>query len=426
MKKNSFLKGVITLIIGSIGARIIGFFIRIYFTRIIGEEGVSLYNIIMPTYVLVINLTTLGLPLAISIITSKGKYRGKNIILSTYPFILIINLIIMIFLVLSSSFIAETLLKTKNAKNLIISLSLTIPFISISSLLRGYFLGKQKMTPIASANILEQVIRLSLIIFILPLFIHQSIVMQVSIYILFSIISETSTILFFLLNSPKKIELKQEDFIPNLEITQKVAEYLVPTIGSRIVSNFIFFLEPIIIMHILLSKGLSSSYIRSLYGIYNMYSLSILMMPSFIINTLSTSLTPEISKNYNNKKHIKRRLNQSLQFTLFISIIFYTVIFLYPEFFLKLLYDTSKGASYIRVLTPLFILYNLSNPLMGCLNGMGKTNTVFKVSFVCILVKTIIMVILLFIMPGINGLVVSEIVYIILNFILLLFSFRLN
>ena len=266
MKKNSFLKGVITLIIGSIGARIIGFFIRIYFTRIIGEEGVSLYNIIMPTYVLVINLTTLGLPLAISIITSKGKYRGKNIILSTYPFILIINLIIMIFLVLSSSFIAETLLKTKNAKNLIISLSLTIPFISISSLLRGYFLGKQKMTPIASANILEQVIRLSLIIFILPLFIHQSIVMQVSIYILFSIISETSTILFFLLNSPKKIELKQEDFIPNLEITQKVAEYLVPTIGSRIVSNFIFFLEPIIIMHILSSKGLSSSYIRSLYG----------------------------------------------------------------------------------------------------------------------------------------------------------------
>ena len=419
MKKNTFIKGTIILLIGTIISRILGIFIRIAFTRITKEEGISLLNIIMPTYVLVVNLTSMGLPLAISIITSKGKYRSKNIFLSIYPFVLLINFIMMFILIITSDFISSVLLKSTMVKPLLIAIALTLPFISISSILRGIYLGKQKMDKISISSSLEQIIRLILIISILPLLKGKSTVIIVSTYLLFGIVSELITIIYFLRSLPNKVKIHKEDLIPNIEIIQSITSICVPTISSRLINNILLFLEPIIIMHILVFKGLEPPHIRSLYGIFNMYSLSILMIPSFIINTISTSLTPEISKNYQNKSYIRRRLKQILQVTLFISLIFYIVIFLFPKVFLKVLYDTTKGITYIKVLTPFFILYNLTNPLISTLNGIGKTNIVFKVSLICILVKTIIMVIFLFVMPEINGLVVSEIIYIVLNFILL-------
>ena len=419
MKKNMFIKGTILLFIGSVLARIIGMIIRIVFTRIIGEDGISLLNIIMPTYVLVINLTSLGLPLAISIITSKNIYRGKNIILSTYPFVLLINTLIMISLILSSEFIADVLLKTKEVKNLIVSLALTLPFISISSILRGYYLGKQKMFIVSLSSIIEQVIRLMLIFLILPLLHLKPIVYQVSIYILFNIISESITIFLFILSAPKNFKIESKDLIPDLEIADKVASYCTPAIGSKIISNIIYFFEPIILMHILTYTGYTSKFIRDEYGIYNAYSLSLLLIPSFLITSLNTSLIPEVSKKSKNTAFVKKRLYESINITLLLSLVFNIVIFLFPKNFLKLLYATSKGAEYIKVLAPFFILFNLTGPMTAVLNGLGEVKKVFNISLISSITKTILMVIFSLLLPALSGFILSEIVSILLSFFLL-------
>ena len=277
---------------------------------------------------------------------------------------------------------------------------------------------------VSLSSCIEQIIRLVLIIIVLPILKSKSIIYQVSIYILFNIISECTTIILFLLSTPKGFKINLKDLVPDLEITEKVASYSLPTIGSRIISNIIFFFEPIILMHVLVNCGYTADLIRSEYGIYNAYALSILLLPSFALTSLNTSLIPEISKNYKNHHFVKKRLKESLGITLLFSLIFNIILFLFPNVFLKILYDTDKGVNYIKVLAPFFILYNLIGPMTSVLNGLGKIKEIFNISLISSITKTILMIILSFILPSLSGFITSEIVSILISFGLLLYVLK--
>ena len=130
MKKNIFLRSALILLIGSMITRTLGFFIKIVFTRIIGEDGINLYSLVMPTYSLVIALTQLGLPVAISTVVARGNKRGAKIILSVVPICLFLNLIMMVAIIFSADFIAVNLLDSPGAKYPIMSMAFILPFIS--------------------------------------------------------------------------------------------------------------------------------------------------------------------------------------------------------------------------------------------------------------------------------------------------------
>ena len=83
MKKDKFKLSIFILLLGGFIVKILGFVIRILYTRIIGTEGISLYTIVMPTYSLLITIATLSLPISISKLVSEGKLRSKKIVFST-------------------------------------------------------------------------------------------------------------------------------------------------------------------------------------------------------------------------------------------------------------------------------------------------------------------------------------------------------
>ena len=169
---NKFLKSTIILMIGSLVTKALGFIIRIFFTRTIGVEAINLYSLIMPTYSLLITLAQMGLPIAISNLVAKGEKSSKNILFSIIPISLIINLGIIILIFLFAPYLSNNLLKNPDAYYPIISIAFVIPFISISSIIRGYFFGKQKMLPHTISNIIEQLARLIIILVLLPKFTH--------------------------------------------------------------------------------------------------------------------------------------------------------------------------------------------------------------------------------------------------------------
>ena len=76
--KNAFIKSTVILLIGTLITKLLGFFIKIIFTRMIGT-GINLYSLIMPTYSLLVAITQLGLPYAISVIMAKNNYRGLKV-----------------------------------------------------------------------------------------------------------------------------------------------------------------------------------------------------------------------------------------------------------------------------------------------------------------------------------------------------------
>ncbi len=411
MKNNLFIKSTLILIISGFATKILGFIIRIVFTRIIGPYGISLYTIATPTYSLLLTIATLAIPISISKLVAEAKGRSIRILTSAAALILFINFILIIIIFFTHDFIAVNLLKEPKSGPILMAMALTLPFVSISSVLKGYFAGKQNMVPHATSNIIEQIIRLIIIILVLPKLMENSILSAVIGLVLLTIVSEISSIIVFLFFIPKKINLRC-DLTPTRSITKDILDISLPSVSSRIIGNIGYFFEPIILTNLLLISGYSSAYILAEYGAYNAYSISLLTMPSFFIAAISSSLLPEISKYYanNNIKMVKKRIKQGLLFALVIGLFFSSIIFVFRDSLLFYLYKTTIGSKYIKILAPVFVLFYLEGVLTSSLQAMGYAKTTMKITLFGVFIKLLILAILSLSHIGIYSLVIAEII----------------
>ena len=411
MKKNLFIKSTLILICSGFLTKILGFIIKVIYTRIIGEYGISLYAIAAPTYSLLLTIATLAIPISISKLVSENKGRSIRILTSAAFLILFINFLLILLILLTRNFLATTLLKEPLASPILLAFALTLPFVSISSVLKGYFAGKQNMVPHATSNIIEQIIRLIIIVIVLPILMEKSVMHAVIGLILLTIISEISSIIVFLFFIPKHIDFKT-NLLPSKKHTKDILNISVPTVSSRIIGNIGYFLEPIILTNLLLFSGYPFSYILREYGAYNAYSLALLTMPGFFIAAISTSLLPEISKFHgeNNTKMIKRRIHQSIIFALLIGIFFSFIIFTFRDTLLFSLYNTTSGSNYIKVLAPFFVLFYLEGVLTSSLQALGYAKVTMNITLWGVILKLLVMAILSLCHIGIYSLVIAEII----------------
>lgn len=413
--KNKFLSSTLILIVGGFVTRILGFIIKIIYTRIILEEGVGLHSLVMPTYSLLITIATLAMPLAISKLVAEEKTRSIKIICSSVFIIIIVNVLLLLTMFFSSKFIAYHLLKNESTYILLLACTITLPFVSLSSIVKGYFFGKQRMLPYALSNSLEQVVRLILIVCFLPYFVKISILAAVAALILFNIISEIFSVIVFLFFVPKNAIITKKDLKPTIYTIKEVLNVSLPTVSSRFIGNIGFFFEPILLTNILLFVGYSSDFILMEYGAYNAYSIALLTMPSFFVAAISNALMPEISKFYQKRNVImlKRRFYQAMRISFFLGLVFSVFILFFKEPLLWILYHTSSGVDYIKVLAPFFVLFYLESPLISTLQGLGLAKFTMKITFIGVVLKNVVLAFFSFLKIGIYGLIISEIVNII-------------
>ena len=412
--KNKFIKSTLILIIGALFTKLLGFIIKIIFTRLVSQNEINLYSIIMPTYSLLITLAGLGLPLAISNLIAENKVQSKKILFSIIPASLIINIFLITIIFIVAPIISNNLLHNKDAYFPIISIAFVLPFISLSSIIRGYFFGKQKMFPHTLSNIIEQLFRLLIIIIFLPKLLKYGTIVTVSAYILFNILSEIISIIVFLLFAPKNFSIKKEDLKPDIRIIKDIMSIAIPTTSSRIIGNIGYFFEPIILTLTLTFIGYSNDFILNEYGIYNAYVLPLLTIPSFFIIALNTSLIPEISKNKNNKTLIKKRLKQSIIFSLIIGLVSNIFVYIFTETLLTIIFDTTLGTNYIKFLAPFFIFLYLEGPLASTLQALNYANYTMKVTIIATITKLISLFIFSLMHIGLYGLLIAEIINILL------------
>ena len=416
MKKDTFKMSIFILLIGGLITKILSFIIRVLFTRTITDEGMNLYTIVSPTFSLLIALASFSLPISISKIISKQTTARPKIMFTSLFFGLTFSFVLLLLVLLLAPFISSTLLKEETLTPLIYAMAFTLPFISITSVLKGYFLGKMKVIPNTVSNIFEQLARIIFLIFLLPKLVSKSIILGVVSYILFNIITEIISIFVFYLYLPKKIMLTKNDFLPSKSIINEILATSIPSVSGRIIGNIAFFLEPILLTNILLFVGYPSSYILAEYASYNAYAIGLLTLPSFFIAAICQILIPEISKYYNLKNYtlVKKRMKQALKYSFTIGLFFSIFLFFTRDFFLEILYKTTRGSDYIFILAPFFVLFYLEAPLTSTLQAINKAKAAMKITLLGAIIKLLIMSILSFLRVGIYGLVFSEIINIII------------
>lgn len=409
MKKNNFLKITFMLILGGFITKILGMVTKIIMTRIIGTEGIGVYMLIMPTFSLLISIAQAGFPVAISKLVAEDKFNNKNLVLGIIPISLMINLFLMLFIIFSSSFISNNLLHENRTYLGLLSISFVLPFISISSILRSYFFGKEKMVPHVISSILEDVIKLVLIIIYLPFIFKKGITVTVMFLILINIFSELSSIIIFLFCLPKKINLKKSYFKYNKSTFNKILSISLPITGSRIIGSIGYFFEPIILTFVLTKCGYTNSFIVREYGIVNGYVMPLILLPSFFTMAISQAVIPVISKSYSHHdiKETKRKIKQACFYSLLIGIPATLIFIFIPEIPLKIIYNTKEGINYIKFLAPFCILHYIQAPLTGCLQAMGKAKMAMNGTLLGMIFRTIFLLIFSYLKIGIWGLIMA-------------------
>ena len=158
------------LIVAGLITRIIGFFNRIIMVRLIGEEGIGLYNMAIPTLFLVYTLSQIGLPTAIAKRVAEANVQNnqrqvKNILIVSLLLTGGLSLLFVVLIIVTAPYLAKYLLTDTRTVYPLIAMTPMIPITGLTSVLRGYFQGMQNMKPQSYAQILEQIVRIGTITF---------------------------------------------------------------------------------------------------------------------------------------------------------------------------------------------------------------------------------------------------------------------
>lgn len=204
---SKFLKGTMILLIAGFITRVLGFINRIVIARFIGDDGVGLYMMVYPTMILVVTITQLGLPVAISKNVAEAEAAGnlrkvKSILIVSLSTTLGLTVIFTPALFLLAPYLSQTLFTDERTLLPLLAITPIIPIIAVSSVLRGYFQGRQNMKPAAISQVIEQIVRIALIATLTKAFLPLGVEYAAAGAMLASVLGELAS-LFYLLASFK-------------------------------------------------------------------------------------------------------------------------------------------------------------------------------------------------------------------------------
>lgn len=379
---SKFLKGTIILLVAGLVTRILGFINRIVIARFIGEEGVGLYMMAFPTLMLVITITQLGLPVAISKSVAEAEAKGdfkkiKKILVVSLAITFSLSLIFTPALFFGAPYLSDILFTDNRTKLPLLAITPVIPIVAISAVIRGYFQGRQNMKPAAYSQVIEQIIRITLIAVLTKAFLPFGVEYAAAGAMLAAVIGELVSLayLFTSFKMKKTFRIRRKFFKhvrAGKETFQELMAVGLPTLGSRLIGNLSWFLEPIVVSYSLALAGVGTVLATKQYGSLTGFAMPLLFLPSFITYSLSTSLVPAISEANSNRDQglIEYRLQQALRFVFLTGGLAIIIMYVLAEPLMLVMYGSTSGAIFIKIMAPFFILYYYQGPLQATLQAL--------------------------------------------------------
>ena len=407
--KEKFIKSTIILIIGGIITKILGMLNKVIMARYLGTEGLGIYMMILPSFILFLNISSFGFPVAVSKLVSEDDRNNKKLIFTSIIFVLFINFLLMIFILFIAKYLSFNLLHEKRSYYAIMAISLVIPFASISGILSCYFFGRERMGPHVISHITEDIVRIIAMVIGVPFFMHKGVEYAVCFVILTNIISEITSILILFFFLPKNFSLTRSDVKPSKIYLRDCLSISIPTTATRLIGSICYFLEPIILTGVLFYVGYPNSVFVREYGIISGYALPLILLPSFFSNAISQALLPVITKKYKMRDiaGVKRKIRQGIAYSLLIGIPLTIVLEMFPDKLLKLLYNTTSGVSYIRFLAPVCLLQYIQAPLASTLDALGMSKENFTSNLAGVLTRLVMLPLFSLTKIGMWGLIFS-------------------
>lgn len=388
MQKQSFIRGTFILSGAALITRLLGFISGIYLARMLGAEGIGLLMMAHPLVPLVITLTELGLPVAISKLVAEADVRGdaakqRRILAVSLAVTGTLSIILTALALFGSKLIAGIFLTDPRAYYAMLAITPIAPIVAISAVLKGYFRGKQNMKTIAFSDVSEHLAHIACIVALVHLLLPYGIEYAAAGAMVGSVASEAVGLIILLTNYRLQRDRSHpgEPFGEHLRKGRRtLAELLhigLPTTGLGFIQSIYSAFQPMLVTKSLMLFGLGTAVATKQYGLLMGYVFPLLVFPSFITHSLSTALVPAVSEAMAERKglDVHRRMDQAMRIALFVGAPATVILILWATPLTTLIYNAPEAGPLLRLIAPIFFLHYFEAPLHAVLLGLGKAST---------------------------------------------------
>lgn len=390
MGKQSLIKGASILIMVAFLSELIGLVNSVVMARVLGPEGTGLMMMVMPFILFFITLTTLGLDDAVAKVVAEYDLVGntamiKRVLTISLTITTALCLFLTIGMLLLSKPLSALMLSDEKAYFPLLAATLISPVIAVSSVLKGYFRGKQDMTPIAVSQIISQVVNTGLMFVIIRLMIPYGLAFAVTGAVICAILGESAALLYIglVFNKTRRAAPVEHrsllyEFSHGRKALFDLLKIGIPITGTNLIHSITGIFQPIIVMHSLALTGIGIDMATKQYGILMGFSLPLIFFPFFVSQSLSIQLIPAISeaKSQNNTVLIHDTIRQSLKVSLTVGIPWTILLCLFPTVLTRTFYHSEEAGTFIQLLAPFYLLNYLRIPFGAIIIGLGKAKQV--------------------------------------------------
>lgn len=387
MTKDRFLRGALILTLAGLMVKIVGSVNRIFLSRLLGGEGIGLYQIAYPIYLLISAVSAAGIPVAISIMVSRKAaqkdYGGANRI-----FRISLSLMVVLGLVLSAvlyfaagALVEYHIIRDVRAYTALLALIPAVFFSTILASFRGYFQGYQLMTPPAVSQILEQLVRVVTMLVMAYMLLPQGLEYAAA-GAAFGAVPGAITglvVLSVFYVYYRRLWCDKLQCVANTagESVRVIAERLVrlalPVSAANLMLPLVNGIDMLVVPGRLESAGFTVAAATTAFGYLTGMALPLIMMGTIPTVALAASVVPAISeaRALNNAAVAGNKGRMAVRLCFLLTIPAALGMWALAEPISLLLYGTAKAAPSIAHLSPSLAFLGLYQVSTGILQGSG-------------------------------------------------------
>ena len=432
-QQHPLIVGTFILTAAGILTRLIGFLYRICLSRLFGEEGMGIYQLLSPVLSLSFSLTAAGYQTAISKLVAEQTATRKTPALKplwlglaiSLPLSILCNAVLFLF----ADPIALVLLREPRTASMLRILSFSVPFSAVHSCINGYFYGIKKAGIPAGAQLLEQITRVGCVYIVSGYLLALGKTPSIAVAVLGLTVGEFFSMLMTIaairprchgtsalpsggqrsltpepgissgtfpmqkIGSPIS---KVKTDIPNglsaasdRLLLGKLLAMALPLTANRIVLNFLQSMESVSIPSQLKLYGYDSVTALSVYGVLTGMAMPFIFFPNALTGSVAVLLLPIISENYalGNMDAVRKATYRTVKYCGLMGIGCMGIFVLLGKWAGTALFDSPLAGYFIRTLGFICPFLYLDTTLSSILQGLGLAGHIFTMNVFCLLIR---------------------------------------
>ncbi|KAF0198087.1 MAG: stage V sporulation protein B [Bacillota bacterium] len=392
MRQDSLVSGTIALTTAAVFNRIVGFVFRAYLVRVVGQEAIGLYQMTYPLYASVMTVATAGISVGVAKLTAGARQRGDSQAISSTLktgcyLALFTGVAGMILLMISSGFIAKTLLGEERAYLPLLVLAPALPIVSLAGALRGYYQGMRYMYLVAIALVTEQIahvvasIQLALRLKTLGVgAVSTGLALGCTVGELVGLLT-LGLLAFFIAKGRQN--RAQVNYAPLLGM-------VLPVATGRIILAATSALNTILIPRSLRFMGYSATDAAVVFGQLTGMAINVLFIPAVLTFPFASNLLPLMAESDHAAQTTlkKRNFHQALSFSLILGIPCSIVFVTAGPLICELLFGVSEAGRLLSTMGWVAWMIYIQHITTATLQGLGKPAIPARNAAVCTLLSS--------------------------------------